>query len=136
MLDRYQRIADRILAILHNIQHIPLLVRRNHHLMQDSRSLRHLRNDSAPVNPVTLLYGHVGLPFLFRIQGTDIHTAADVGTAGLCDLAQRPLDTIKNIGQNARGQGNGYRCSGSRHKLARPDSGRLLIYLDNGVPGL
>ena len=104
--------------------------------MQDSRSLRHLRNDSAPVNPVTLLYGHVGLPFLFRIQGTDIHTAADVGTAGLCDLAQRPLDTIKNIGQNTRGQGNGYRCSGSRHKLARPDSGRLLIYLDDGVSGL
>ena len=36
---------------------------------------------------VSFFHRHVGLPSLFRIQSADIHAPADVGAAGLCDLA-------------------------------------------------
>ena len=62
-------------------------------------------------------------------------TAVDIGTAGLCDLAQWSLNSVEDICQDARGKGDRHWSSGSGYDLARADTGRLLVNLNDRVIG-
>lgn len=71
-----------------------------------------------PEDAVPFLDGHMGPPFLFRVKRRDMDTAVDIGTAGLCDLAQWSLNSVEDICQDARGKGDRHWSSGSGYDLA------------------
>ena len=98
--------------------------------MHDRTCLRHFGDNVAAVQIVSDRNGQMRRPFLCAVQVVHTDTAGNKRAAGLCDLFQRTLDSVKNIVQDSRCKGNGNRASCCGHFLARTKSRRLFIYLD------
>ena len=79
-------------------------IRRHHRAVRDGVGLRDLRDHGAAGHLVSDFDRNMRIPFLLQIKGIHADTAGDV-LAGLCrDLTQRPLNTIKDIVQDARAE--------------------------------
>ena len=75
--------------------------------MYNGEGFRCLSNDRAGADDVALFYCNVGFPFLLSIQGIYADTAGNIFSGGFCDFAQRTLDTVKDVVDDARSQKNG-----------------------------
>ena len=74
----------------------------------------------------------MGLPLFLCIQGIHADAPGDIFAGAGRNFIQRPLDTVKNIGQDARAQGYGDGRSRGLRQLSRLQSGGLLIHLHGG----
>ena len=135
-LQRQKPLLYGIAAIGDHVQHVAFQVRRQHDLVDNGRRFRNLGDDSAGEKMVALFHGDVGVPALVHVQGVHVDAAADIKAGFSGDFAQGPFDAVKNVVEDAGGQRNGHRRTGSGHGFAGFHAGGFLVYLDDGVVGV
>ncbi len=97
--------------------------------MDDGRSLSYFGNDRTAAHIVSLLYDHMRVPKLFRVQSAHADSSVDIRSRIFGKHSQRTLDTVKNIRYDPRRQRNGQRCARSHDFFSRLQSRGFLKYL-------
>ncbi len=127
-----QCFVNGIVAVRNDADYVSFYIRGHHALVYDGPGLRYQCNDLTGSQMIADRSDDVCMPFFCAVQGIHADTAGNERPAGICDLFQGTLDPVKNIVQDAWGQGHGHGASGRNDLVAGTKSGSFLIYLNGG----